>query len=733
MAETRNEELAGVIERRSETVTTQKDTSEDMNGNTTDAARSDACHENPQSSNHCATYQVMNNGRSPPQHHIVHANLRRPLLNAKRKLSFHQLPEIPPITSTSCDNVLQSEVTESNRTSDDSPGHKQDEHSTNRWSEPFVETGSVKTSCHIQSSPASLKAISPLTNNTFKAFHIHRPQAVLEVQQSHSKSTPSPTPIVIPSLSMSVPCLVSSYPVPQPLNCRVSKSHSQMSTQKLPFSLELPPQGRVSNWSPSQISSQEPQLLNSEPPPQCRVPKSFSLMSSEEPSFKSDSNSVRNSDHPHRHRSQPSSSMGVATCTSHNSVVYTTSTSSNSCCTSSVSQSKSGHGSSTSSVVKSNEVSSGSKSNMRSQQSYSRGDTRLKQVLLQGSSQQQSSQPPFRCPRRIHCDNCGHKIDLKTYLKNLQLPRGEKSSTMTSHPAGKSLPVKLSVTDAGLTVLNLETICDTGCIDHSLSVSTEGDQRSCQRPQHQGSNAGRLRFDTNHCSSITTELDKSAVRSSSFSDLRSMRHLSNSSQYAVIEPHFPHSDELTQSFAPISSDTHHICKQMSTLAECWEKLDSLDVDEMLQLVEATSDIRYCSKSSSNSVKVVANGQSFVGDGGNKETLLESLQPANHIITETVNCAPCPTQHKLHTSSGKTLQAKQSSKNVHSASKLAAETITNSINESDGAHSDGSVCSEEPCSRKSQCGHKKQTSRICKKRRRKKVLKRTNKIKKNNKQ
>ena len=325
----------------------------------------------------------------------------------------------------------------------------------------------------------------------------------------------------------------------------------------------------------------------------------------------------------------------------------------------------------------------GPNGHVRSQPSHSSGG-QLKQALLQGSSpqsgMQQQTPSSFRCPRLIHCSNCGHKIDLKTYIECSQ----QKTKIMP--PAHRS--IKSNVSNAGLTVFDLEVICDTGHIDQTLSASTAGEQQ-----EKQGSNT---------------------IKSSS---------CYNKPRYhctSTAKPCFPHSDELTRSFAPLLSDNVSDCIEV---AEGWGKFDTLDVDEMLQLLETTPEIRYCS--SRNLRTEIADSKGYGKHQMNNEATLESLKPANHIVTEGHDLC-----YELHSSSGKTSQSGNFiRKAIGKLTRYHNPTTdcSNDSEKSESSNSDGEVVlSCEDGGRVLRSRAKQPSSRICKKRPRKKQIKKTGK-------
>ena len=618
-------------------------------------------------------------------------NCRKPF-SVKRRLSYERLHEIPTSKLYS-DNMIQYK-----ETNDDSSHQTQQDEQVesdtiaSKHKESCSGTESIKASNQMQSSPNfspsgkvltsfnSLKAISPLTKAFKSSFHVQGSQPSLELQQpSHSMSTATTSPpVMIPSFS--VPCLLSPHPVPQtfildtpPLRSRISKSPSLLSLAGTNVGSSLERNGDMPRYPSTRI-----------------------LMS------------------------QPSSGMGATI--SYSNVVYATPTTSYTNYSHSMisdvtspspaGYSKSGCGRSLGNVTLESMLrghrhsADGMRSpnvNVRSQPSNSRGEQQ-KQAVLQVSPlqpMQPQAQPSLRCPRLIHCSNCGHRIDLKTYIHSQQ--RTGNSEVLP--PAHRSILTKSSVTTAGLTVFDLEVICDTGHIDQTLSTPTTGEQ------QAKGSN------NTMFCRFVND-------KSSSFGKLP---HHST----GTTKPCFPHSDELTRSFAPILSNCVGGCTEESTLADGWGKLDTLDVNEMLQLLETTSVIQCCS--SRNPCTKVANGKVYDKPQKNNEITLESVQHANHIVNEDYD--PC---YELHSSSGKTSLSGKSRKTVCKLTRYQNLTTDrrNDNEKSESSNSDGEVvqCEAEPDGGKVLCSRAKQpTSRICKRRPRKKQIKKTSHNKKKDKQ
>ena len=191
---------------------------------------------------------------------------------------------------------------------------------------------------------------------------------------------------------------------------------------------------------------------------------------------------------------------------------------------------------------------------------------------------------------------------------------------------------------------------------------------------------------------------------------------------------FPHSDELTQSFAPVLSDcvSEH-AEETTTLTQGWGKLDTLDVDEMLQLLETTPETWY--RSGRNSYTVVANSKVCGKPKTNNEALVESVQPANHIFTEDFD-----PRYELHSSSGKTANSGKSGKTIGKLTRYHNPTTdcSNESEKSENSNSEGEVvqCKDEPDrGRVLRSCAKQPTSRICKRRSRKKQIKKTSHSKK----
>ena len=601
-------------------------------------------------------------------------------LSAKRRLSYVEyLHEIPtPLLCSHGDNMAESKVT-----NDDSAHRTQWNEQAECDTVASNGTDSIKASNQMQSplnvTPhkeiISLKAVSPLTK-AFKsplAFHMQVSQPSLELQQpSHALSTATASPpVMIPSFS--VPCLLSPHMHPMPQT----------------FILDTPPLHNQISKSPSLVS--------------CRTSLAGTNVGSSlerngnVPQYASIRTLMSQSSSPGMHNNIMGTTKGYS------NVVYTTPTTGNTnyshsmisdaTLSSPAGYSKSGCGKSSDNVTlesmlrghkqSADGVSSrGTNGNVRSQPSHSSGG-QLKQALLQGSplqcSMQQQTPSSFRCPRLIHCSNCGHRIDLKTYIGH------SEQKTEVVPPAHRSMIIKSNVSNAGLTVFDLEMICDTGHIDQTLSASTAGEQ---QEKQGRNTMKSSSRFDKPqyHCTGTT-------------------------------KPCFPHSDELTRSFAPILSDCISDYTEESTLAEGWGKLDTLDVDEMLQLLETTPEIRYC-YSSRNPRTEIADSKVYGKSQSNKE---ETLKPANHIVTESHD-----PRYELHSSSGKTSQSGNFIRKAIGTLMRYHDPTTDCSNDSEkseSSNSDGEVVlSCEDGGRVLRSRAKQPSSRICKKRPRKKQIK-----------
>jgi hypothetical protein len=195
------------------------------------------------------------------------------------------------------------------------------------------------------------------------------------------------------------------------------------------------------------------------------------------------------------------------------------------------------------------------------------------------------------------------------------------------------------------------------------------------------------------------------------------------------KPYFPHSDELTRSFAPILSDYVGECVEESTLAKGWGKLDTLDVDEMLQLLETAPEIRYCSNR--NPCIEITDSKLYYGKPQkNNGAIFESVKPANHIVNEDYD--PC---YKLHSSSGKTSHSGNFTRKAIGKLTRYHEPTTDCSNDSEkseSSNSDGEIvpCEEEPDGgRILRSRAKHPSSRICKRRPRKKQIKKASRNKK----
>lgn len=633
----------------------------------------------------------------------VPTQFMRPLLTAKRKLSFNQLPKSPSASYGLCQDVTESEPADTRLIGDQGKQISTNEHSDSTILRSDSEMESVKRSSHIQvqssylpsssKTVASAMAVSPLTK-AFRAFHMHQSQPSLEMHHPYSLSTSShPQPVLIPSFSF--PCLLTPHPIAQP------------------FTLEPPPLGKVSK-PPIAVTSQEYPFLSIT------------------------SNSTRNSDLAVQQSGvqmrQLSSSVRVSTCSKSNTV-YTTPTSSRTCSTSSTTShltppSHTKSSSLTGSVAKWHKhLSSGTramKSNMKNNQSSSN----LKQVLMQPCPLQQKAETSFHCPSRIHCDNCGHEINLKTYLQNLQMQRNRKtfSNATSSIPIQDNkttVPAKPSVPEAGSTVFDLEAVCDVGSIHPNLSLSFAGERQRQQGEALIGQTCGRQSFGPTPrmISGIATLLDKDGLYNLKSTNNKSMLSktlhtvLSDVERCSIVSSYFPHSDEFTKSFVPVFSGAGSAQGQEDYLAECWSKLDSLDVDELLQLVEATSDLRYCSVPNQNICYGEAGTQSLREDENRTGQQVESFQTANHILTKDAGCSIPRGESGVYDLKDDMSKVDKNSKGLD---KMTSDTVmisTNGSLKSDYADSSDGSKTEGPSRRLLRSGARQR--QICKKRPRKK--------------
>lgn len=630
---------------------------------------------------------------SPPARHQAQVKVPtqfsiRPLLTAKRKLSFEQLPKSPGASSRLCRDVTKSEVSDASLI--DYPSDQgSNEHSDFGNLHSDGEPESVKRSSHIQvqsSYPSSgskaissAMAVSPLTKS-FKAFHMHQSQSSLEMHHPYSLSSSSHSQsVLIPSLSF--PCLLTPHPITQPLT------------------LEPPPLGKVTK------------------PPNAVMSQGSSIWSA---TSKYTGNSDLTVQRTGVQLRQPSSSVRVSTCSQSNTV-YTTPTSSHTCCTSSTvsdltppSCAKSN--SLTGSVARLHkQLSSGMramKSNVKSHQSSST----LKQVLLQPSPRQEKSETLFHCPSKIHCNNCGHKIELKTYLQKLEAQRGSNDSNSTQHRKSAMPAKSSSVSDAGSTVFDLEAVCDRGSINPSMSSSLVGERQGEQGEVFTGKNCG---------SNIGTLLDKDAYFNlRSITDNNSMHSKTHHTAFSnvewcpIVSSHFPHSDELTKSFTPVFSEAESAQRQEEALTECWLKLDCLDVDELLELVEATSDLRYCSEANQIICKSKANEHEYPlrEDENETDQQEESVQTVNHIVSEAVGCN---ISHAEDKSCVYNLKGDTSQLDKNNLDKMTSDisTISSCVRDHADSQAGGDDIKEEPSRRILRSCVRQH--RLCKKRPRKK--------------
>ena len=597
--------------------------------------------------------------------HTLANECRRTLFSAKRKLSFHHINDSPCEISS---DVSETEARTANFFSEEHSNSNQSSEvvSESTASPSFIETDSLQESGHIHlpsnsggRTLAPSMAVSPLIKS-FKAFDIHPSQQALDI--SPSSFTSHATSMLIPSFSF--PCLLSPHPITQlftlelPTHCHMSQSPvvvPSKSTSTIPSRTPSVVQYKSS-------SRTSPKSLSPVPSKPYSALTSKSSETTVAPTFSSESISAKGNGHSLYETLQTQDISLKHRVTQ--DIIYTSPTTSS---TSSVfsdltlpacsSQLKSVGGKSSPSSV-------GAKMKLHKQLSVNEtraakstrnnSQSRLKaaqskQAFLHGSSEhqvQQKNQSSLRCPRKVHCNNCGHTIDLENYLQPLQpsnIGGCSRNNAGRSSPSGKSAPSKFNVTNIGLTVFDLENICNTGCIDGNSPVSIVAECGSYEK-QIESVGAEECMFLGGAIESSNNTSRHDIVRSPNVGEIRLKSHGAFSKFgiqcYETAMPTFPHSDELTKSFAPIFSELN---EKNPRLAESWEKLDLLDIDEMLQLLEATSDVLYCNKND----PVISNRTKEASDisiCGNEQQPADSVLPASHIITETAYCINRPCDH-----------------------------------------------------------------------------------------
>ena len=538
---------------------------------------------------------------------------RKPHINAKRRLDFQKVVDQPdPVILQHASNgsvTTDSELTNNferksiasklTASKDCSLDFERESLAGTLSCSSNSEITRVKTSGHICStstpspgnphtSPfSSTMAVSPLTK-AFKAFHVHQPQ--LEQKNSpHSQCSPNPSPsFLLPSYSY--PCLFTAHP---------------LSTHCQPFNLEPPPRGKESKVMPSTSPSVCLDKIS--------VTNSGTHFSEK----------TREQDlvHANVSHSGPVMTQGnrstFASPTLGRTTLSTSVTSDST--TPSMQQSKSGNERTNSSLIQSMSMlhrhlssnqTKATRTNGRNQQSSSVSGGRQKQPPMQTSTKpgQKNPQLSHRCPSKIHCTNCGHKIDLKAYIEKFEMTKDFPSDN-TRKSNGKPA---VSVNNCGLTIYDLERICDT-----SSSISTDEKQQRIQQILcNEKSLVDRLLVDGNtlQFSDITT----------AFPDTY---------HHPFHMPFFPHSDKLTRSFAPVLCDT---AKEEFPHIEYWDKLDFLDVNEMLELLESAPNTKRgstCTGSQGDTAqREVSLSVVSLREKGDAK-LVEPVQPANHIASE----------------------------------------------------------------------------------------------------
>ena len=601
---------------------------------------------------------------------------RKPHINAKRRLDFQKVvDQADPVTLQPSSNgsvvadselvntferkSIASKLTVSKDLHNGSLDFERESIASTLSCRSDSEINRVKTSGHIcststpspgnshtSSSPfSSTMAVSPLTK-AFKAFHVHQPQ--LERQNSvHSQSSPNPSPsFLLPSYSY--PCLFTAHP---------------LSTHCQPFNLEPPPRGKESKATSSTCPSMCPEKIS---------------VTNSGTSFSEKTREQVNANVSH---SGPVMTQGNRSTFASPTLGHTTLSSSVTSDSTTPSphaqQSKPGNERTSSSLIRSmstlhrhlsSSQTKATRTNGRNQQSSLMSGGRQKQPPMQTSTKPGQKDPRLshRCPSKIHCTNCGHKIDLKAYIEKFEMTKDFPSGN-TRKSNGK--PAE-SVNNCGLTVYDLERICDTGCLDASSSISTDEKQQRIQQILcNEKSIVDRLSVDGNPLQ---------------FSNI--MTAFPDTYYHPFHTPFFPHSDKVTRSFAPFLCDT---AKEEFPQIEYWDKLDSLDVEEMLELLESAPNTKCssaCTKSQGDTAqrKVSLSVVSLREKGDAK--LVEPVQPANHIVSEPVAVVSSD-EIPYSTKSGETARVQHCECNPKRAPDKTSDVIDES---SIGGHVSGCV-------------------------------------------
>lgn len=192
----------------------------------------------------------------------------------------------------------------------------------------------------------------------------------------------------------------------------------------------------------------------------------------------------------------------------------------------------------------------------------------------------------------IICYHCGNTISIQRSLKNIH--RFDMGVSAASRNDG-------SVLETGRTVFDLEKLADTGTVRESIfSLETSDCEKTPFLFERQDFLTTMLRSPSKtHCrknsfvDSFLSAIDPTRTNDTTLVHNKQKcqpndsvhAHCSNEVSWSP----YSDCDDLTELFIPAAC---HLESKHGSLARSWSKLDSLDVQEMLQLLESTTDVLY---------------------------------------------------------------------------------------------------------------------------------------------
>ena len=191
----------------------------------------------------------------------------------------------------------------------------------------------------------------------------------------------------------------------------------------------------------------------------------------------------------------------------------------------------------------------------------------------------------------ILCYHCGNTISIQRSLKK-------------NHRFDVGMSAAGSMLETGRTVFDLEKLADTGTIKESIfsleSTDREKSQFLFERqdflttmvrpPSKAHAHCRKDSFVDSFLSAITPTRTKNTTNLfDNKQKLDSNGSIRPRCSSGVSWSPYSDCDDLTKLFSPAVC---HLQSEHNSLAQSWSKLDSLDVQEMLQLLESTTDVLY---------------------------------------------------------------------------------------------------------------------------------------------